>query len=131
MKNILLTLLIITIAFSQTPATCDNTDSTTIDFNGPSKYGTNMKDLSCNENTNIDFTFGSSASGTLTLDQPNNQYYTTFSSSNGDGRLQFLDVNGNNRSYSLNGITLVPKANGRVTSFDISTYITHCTNKLI
>lgn len=83
-----------------------------------------MDSLACNENTNIDFTFGSSAADQLTLNAPVNPNYLTFSSSNVDAHLQFLDVDGNNRSYSLLGISLVPRANGRV-QFDLSSYITH------
>lgn len=83
-----------------------------------------MDALQCNENTNIDFTFGSAAAGTLTLNAPDSLNYLTFNSPNVDSHLQFLDVDGNNRSYSLKGISLVPIASARV-QFDLSTYATH------
>ena len=109
---------------------CSNgNQGTTIDFPGDSKQGdTKMNQLGCNSQTNIDFTFGQGASGSLNLkSRTDDLHYLQFDGSNGDAKLQFLDLNGNNRSYSLDGITLVPIAKNRVNFLNfMGTKRTHC-----
>lgn len=89
---------------------CDNSRETTkIDFAGSSKKADkNMNALDCNAQTDIDFTFAPSASENLTVTLADSNYNLLQfpNNNNGGAKLQFLDVNGNNRSYSLTGISL-------------------------
>lgn len=123
MKSLLLLLSLLLFTFSQT---CSNTNqATSIIFSSPSKHGTKLNELACNPQTNIDFTFGQGASGYLSTKAKTTENYIEFDGTNGNSKLQFLDLNGNNRSYELNGITLAPIANARIDAADFPTLKTH------
>lgn len=120
-----LILLIVVLIYSRAQQ-CTN-QATSINFIGDSKHGdTTMNKLACNPQTNIDFTFGQSASGILNMSAPTSNFLSFVGGSNGDSKLQFLDLNGNNRSYSLKGITLARAADGRVPITNFMDNITHC-----
>lgn len=79
MKAIYTGLLFLSLVGYALSAACSNTDAVIeMDYNGASKHGAPMKDLSCNAQTQIDFGFGQPASGQLNTTLNTSTQYATF-----------------------------------------------------